>query len=229
MFLFNGKTNKGSGKKGFTSTSFVTVLHEGFVRKDKTFSNLKPNSLQLKANKGFTLIELLVVIAIIGMLSSVVLASLNSARAKARDARRIADLKQMSTALEFFYDQQGRYPTSSGGTCWDLCTSTSHWQYFKNCLSLGQNCGFSLSNYNPVMPSVPDDPLDDPSVSQGSSGYVYTTGWDGSRGSDRYLLRTRLENTDNSALDSDSDGGWRNASDGGCNDPWYCIKVGVPF
>ncbi len=56
------------------------------------------------ADRGFTLIELLVVIAIIGILSSVVLASLNSARAKSRDARRIADLKQIATALELYYD-----------------------------------------------------------------------------------------------------------------------------
>ncbi len=61
---------------------------------------------------GFTLIELLVVIAIIGILSSVVLASLNSARLKARDARRVADLKQIQIALELYYDANGKYPTS---------------------------------------------------------------------------------------------------------------------
>lgn len=61
-------------------------------------------------NKGFTLIELLVVIAIIGILSSVVLASLNSARQKSRDAKRISDIKQLQLALEFSYDANGEYP-----------------------------------------------------------------------------------------------------------------------
>ncbi|MCG2694602.1 prepilin-type N-terminal cleavage/methylation domain-containing protein [Candidatus Parcubacteria bacterium] len=60
--------------------------------------------------KGFTLIELLVVIAIIGILSSVVLASLNTARTKARDARRLSDIKQMQLALEMYYDDNGGYP-----------------------------------------------------------------------------------------------------------------------
>jgi len=58
----------------------------------------------MKSTKGFTLIELLVVIAIIGILSSVVLASLNSARKKGRDARRVSDLKQLQLALELYYD-----------------------------------------------------------------------------------------------------------------------------
>lgn len=60
--------------------------------------------------KGFTLIELLVVIAIIGLLSSVVFASLNSARGKARNAKRMADLQEIQKALEFYYDANGAYP-----------------------------------------------------------------------------------------------------------------------
>ena len=63
--------------------------------------------------KGFTLIELLVVIAIIGILSSIVLASLNSARKKGRDARRVADVKQIQLALELYYDAHSNYPTSA--------------------------------------------------------------------------------------------------------------------
>jgi prepilin-type N-terminal cleavage/methylation domain-containing protein len=59
--------------------------------------------------KGFTLIELLVVIAIIGVLSSVVLASLNTARAKARDAQRASSIQQVQLALELYYDDNGSY------------------------------------------------------------------------------------------------------------------------
>jgi type II secretion system protein G len=68
--------------------------------------------LQLLKNKqrGFTLIELLVVIAIIGTLATVVLASLNEARSKARDVRRLADLRQIVLALEMYYDDNNFYP-----------------------------------------------------------------------------------------------------------------------
>ncbi|MCD5384555.1 MAG: type II secretion system GspH family protein [Candidatus Pacebacteria bacterium] len=65
------------------------------------------------SSKGFTLIELLVVIAIIGILSSVVLASMNTARKKARDARRQADLKSLQLALESYYDTHSAYPVAA--------------------------------------------------------------------------------------------------------------------
>lgn len=67
----------------------------------------------MKKNKGFTLIELLVVIAIIGILASIVLASLNSARKKGRDARRVADINQIKLALELSFDANRSYPLTN--------------------------------------------------------------------------------------------------------------------
>lgn len=97
--------------------------------------------------RGFTLIELLVVVAIIGMLASVVLASLTSARAKAKDARRAADLRQIQNALELYATDNGSYPNPG-------------WAWRSQCAAWG---GHTASNVIPglvpqYLPSFPADP-----------------------------------------------------------------------
>ncbi len=67
-----------------------------------------------KNKQGFTLIELLVVIAIIGLLATLSVVALNNARERARDTRRISDVKQIQTALELYYNanQVQGYPAA---------------------------------------------------------------------------------------------------------------------
>ena len=69
-----------------------------------------------KITKGFTLIELLVVIAIIGILSAVVMSSLNSARIKARDTRRLSDINLIKLAVELYRDAYNQYPVTLSDT-----------------------------------------------------------------------------------------------------------------
>jgi prepilin-type N-terminal cleavage/methylation domain-containing protein len=106
--------------------------------------------------RGFTLIELLVVIAIIGLLSSVVFASLNSARGKARDARRIADVRQIERAIEMYYNDFGNYPVVGG------------WQG----TSSGCYGGAGIPGIVPTyISSMPMDPL--PSTASSGICYLY--------------------------------------------------------
>lgn len=115
-----------------------------------------------RSERGFTLIELLVVVAIIALLSSVVMASLNSARQKSRNAKRVQDLRQMQTALEMYYDSNGSYPNSGGS-----------WR--SQCPTYG---GYAANSVIPgliptYMPSMPVDPYMNTSVSPNTGCYLY--------------------------------------------------------
>jgi len=65
--------------------------------------------MESSKEKGFTLIELLVVIAIIGILAGMVLVSMSGARSKARDARRLSDMRQLVSAQEMYYGEHDVY------------------------------------------------------------------------------------------------------------------------
>lgn len=121
----------------------------------------------MKTSKGFTLIELLVVIAIIGILSSVVLASLNNARAKARDTKRKAEMVSIQTALEMYFLDNNAYPLSIGGT----------WNSYLN-----SGCGVAggLSGPTGYIPNLAPQymallPIDPSGNFGGCSGYMYNS------------------------------------------------------
>lgn len=106
---------------------------------------------------GFTLIELLVVISIIGLLASVVFASLNTVRAKARDTRRLADMKELQKALLLYFDTYGDYPpVGSGAFAASDCNPQVHnpWNTITDPLI---SAGFlSTAHHDPRYPNNPD-------------------------------------------------------------------------
>lgn len=117
--------------------------------------------------RGFTLIELLVVIAIIGLLSTLAVVSLNSARAKARDAKRLSDISQIQAALDHYYTDNNTYPQTQaalnlGVDVTALCNSAVGWQ---------ASCEANETAY---MTQLPQDPLNNHAYQyQVSDGTTY--------------------------------------------------------
>jgi len=78
--------------------------------------------MKTPAQKAFTLIEILLVVAIIGLLASVVLASLSQSKVKANTAKRLENARQIENALEVYYVNNKAYP-STGGSLESACTT----------------------------------------------------------------------------------------------------------
>lgn len=151
-----------------------------------------------KTTKAFTLIELLVVIAIIGILSSVVLAAISSARESARDTRRLQDMRQIQTALEMFYNDNGHYPnnTRASGNSGYEDSSLNNGQFIDPLVNQGY-----LPNY--VVDPVNQSPLN-------YEYYNFNSGY-GSCPDSGYMLGIRefesSDGTHSSSPEFDCDGG----------------------
>ena len=135
----------------------------------------KYNMNKLSTKHGFTLIEMLVVVAIISILAGVVLTGVTGFQANARDTKRIADLKQMQSYLELYYNKEGQYPSSSVYTTW--ATWNTHMD-------------------TELSVNIPVDPID-------SAGYKYFYGID-DEDFTKYILGAGLER-ENQALNNPGD------------------------
>ena len=135
-----------------------------------------------KREKGFTLIELLVVIAIIGILATIVLVSLQDARQKARDTKRVGDLRQAMVGMEVYLDDNGYYPNPGAA---DTCESAE--------CAAGGGCAF-----DEIGIAGTADPIAGQSYDYGAPSAA--------NDATDYVLAATLEDGSHSALDADIDG-----------------------
>ena len=128
-------------------------------------------------SKGFTLIELLVVISIISLLASVILASLNSARAKARNAKRLGDARELVNAFALSLNDNSSLPSSGG--VWACISATCYGTWS------GYVANATVDNFLSPYIKKAVDPSDG---TRGLGGYLYYSVWGGGpSGSGSYI------------------------------------------
>ncbi|MDP2855678.1 MAG: type II secretion system protein [bacterium] len=154
----------------------------------------------MKKQKGFTLIEMLIVVSIIGILSALILVGLSQFRLRGRDARRIADLKQVQNGLEIYYTRNSAYPDVSGGT------AVLNWAALTAAIT---GAGVGLNQ-------LPQDPL--ATADNGVSYYYQDCNL-----SQNYVVAATLEDTNNQALKDSAQG----SSAGSCEFGIECGAAGV--
>lgn len=126
--------------------------------------------MNIRSGKGFTLVEILVVVSIMGILTAVIIGGVTSTRSKARDARRVSDIKQISGAIENYFSSCYSYPSDLT----DLESSSS------------------CASYAPALTSLPHDPQ----VSVNGDYRYYTDAVGGTSGTGRrYHVCATLESS----------------------------------
>lgn len=169
-----------------------------------------------KYNLGFTLIELLVVISIVGVLSTVVMAYLSPARVNARDAARIAQIKEVQKALTMYYSNHGSYPSNSASLLFDS-SIPQNWSSMvaeleaenlidatfslkldneKKSFSLVEKAYASVGGPSYYKCSIQD------MLYKEAEDYPYSYGYVASADAQSYKIRIRLENANNKILNT---------------------------
>ncbi len=144
-----------------------------------------PFQKSLRDFRGFTLVELLVVIGIISILATILLLQLGTARAKSRDAKRIADINQVRSAVEAWFDDCGSYPNSNAfGTI---------------------PCGTTTGLAPKYLAVVPLDPLTPGCTATYSGAGCYGYAANSAGVATRYQVWSELEVFNRSALGTDTD------------------------
>ena len=138
---------------------------------------------KLKSNSGFTLVELLVVMTILAVLVSIGLVSFRSSQFRSRDAQRKSDLKQLSSSLELFYSDYGKYPDGTSGTI-EGCS-------YNSSTGTGTACTWGTGEFTDgktiYFKVIPDDPY---------TGHSYYYRIVDSPTNQKYQLFAALENSE---------------------------------